>query len=123
MRFEFHRLKSVPLKPGNHVLMFVVRKLDCELAFCFRFQGLIRTVRITESEACCFARGGFWMAHRADCRTGPNHRLAREELLPMTTNAGGVFGKISNIGKVSLGCPSGRNLMAFIASKALVFIR
>lgn len=40
----------------DHVLMFVVRKLDGELALVFRLRRLISTVRFAESEAPIFAR-------------------------------------------------------------------
>lgn len=120
MRFDTHRLKSVP---RNHVLMFVMRKLYGELALVFRLRLLFRIVRLAESKAAIFARRRAHMTNGADSRPGSNHRLAREKLLPVTTHTRVVIWKVGHVRKISLCRPRRRNLVAFIACETLMLVR
>src|SRR5512132_2696144 len=70
---------------GNHVLMPIVRELDCELE---------RGRRITECKSRFIARRRFRMANGADCRP-----CTAEKLRPVTTHTGVVAGIIFNIRK------------------------
>ena len=72
---------------SNHVLMFVVRKLDRELALVFRFKGLIRVIRFAESEAPSFFGRSAQVADCANCWASAAECLSGKELLAMTTNA------------------------------------
>ena len=124
MRFRPHSLKSVPLtRISDHVLMLVMRKLDRELPVFLRPGCLTSIVGITEGEACIVTRRGAHMTNGADGRAGSDHSLPREELLPVTTNAGVVIGKISDVGKISFGVPRGWDFVTGIARQALVLIR
>jgi len=124
MRFRPHRLKSVPLTGiSDHVLMLVMRKLDRELPFFFRPGWLTSIVGITKGEACIVTRRGAHMTNGADGRAGSDHRLAREELLPVAANAGIVIGEISDVRKVSFGVPRGWDFVTGIAREALVHFR
>src|SRR6185437_1802943 len=120
MKGSIHRLKSVPHR--DHVLMFVMGKLNRELALVFCLRLLRRVVGLAESEAGLLARRGAHMTYRADCRPGSNHRLAREELLAMTTNARIMIGKVGHVGKISLRSPASRNLVTFVAGEILVLV-
>lgn len=103
--------------------MLVVRKFNRELALFLCLKSLIRIIRFTESEARSFARSSPRVTDRADCRPGATERLPGKKLLPMTLNTGIVSGKISHIGKVSLGRPGRRNFVTRVAFEALVFSR
>ena len=70
---------------GNHVLMPIVRELDCELE---------RGRRITECKSRFIARRRFRMANGADCRP-----CTAEKLRPVTAHTGVVAGIIFNIRK------------------------
>src|SRR6266436_2736355 len=102
--------------------MFVVRKLDGELAFIFWLGGLGRHVRFAEDEAPVCARCGAHMADRADSRTRAGERLPREKLLSVTTNTGIMVWKISDIRKITLCGPYRGNFVTGIASQTLVFV-
>ena len=104
---------------SDHVLMLVVRKLDRELPF-FRPGWLTSIVGITECEASAFSGRGAHVANGADGWTGTAESLARKELLAVTTHAGLVIGKISDIGKISFGVPRGWDFVTGIAGKALM---
>src|SRR5438094_1739055 len=113
MRFQPRRLKSVPLTAiSDHVLVLVMRKFDRELPFFFRPGWLARVVRLAERETCVFPGRGAHVTHRANGWASANERLTCEKLLPVTTDAGIVIRKISNIGKVSFRVPRGRNFVA-----------
>src|SRR5713226_9347830 len=102
--------------------MFVVRKLNRELAFVFRFRSLISVVRFAKSEARIFARRG---AHMTDCANrgaGADESLSRKELLPVATHTRIVIGKVCGIGKISLRRPGGRQLVTGVAHETLVFL-
>ena len=101
--------------------MFVMGELDRELPFFYWLGGLARVVGFAEGEASIFSRRDAHVAHGADGRAGPDHRLPREELLPVTTDTSIVFGKIGSIWKISLRGPGSGNFMTGIAGEALVF--
>lgn len=103
--------------------MFVVGKLDRELPFIFRFCGLARAIRFAEGEAAVFARRGAHVTDRADSRTRAGERLTREKLLSMTTYAGIVVWKISDIRKITFCSPCGRNFVTAITAQTFVFVR
>lgn len=103
--------------------MFVVWKLDGELAFVFRLRRLIGIVRFAESEARVFARRGAHVTDSANRRAGAGERLPREELLPVAANAGVVIGKVRGVWKISFRCPLGRKCMTGVAREALVLLR
>ena len=107
---------------GDHVLMFVVGKLDRELPFIFWFCSLAGAVRFTENEAPLFARGGAHMADRANSRTSAGERLSREKLLSMTTDAGVVIWKISHVRKVTFCRPGCRHFVTGVADQSLVLV-
>ena len=109
-------------KHRDHVLMFVVGELDSELALVFWFRLLRRVVGFAETEACFLAWRGAHMTHGADCRASSDHRLAREELLPVTTNARIVIRKVGRIGIISLRSPASRNLVTFVARETFVLV-
>ena len=102
--------------------MPVVWKLDGELPLVLWLRGLLGIVRFAESET----RGGAWgrsqVTDGADCGTRATHRLGRKELRTMTTNAGIVIGEVSDIRKIALRIPDGRNLMTGIAGEAFMFV-
>src|SRR6266849_2861432 len=100
--------------------MFVVRKLDRELTLVFGFRDLIRIVGLAESEARVFARSGAQVTDGANRRPTAAERLAGEELLPVTTNACVMIGKICNVGKFSLCGPGRRDFMTGVAGEAHV---
>lgn len=103
--------------------MFVVRKLNRELAFFFRLRRLIRVIRLAKSKARIFARRGAHMTDCANRRAGADERLPRKELLPVATHTRIVIGKVCGVGKISLRRPRGRQLVAGVAREALVFLR
>ena len=109
-------------KSSNHVLMFVVRKLDGELPFIFWFGGLAGAIRFAENEAPSFAWRGAHVTDRTDSRTRAGERLPREKLLSVTTNAGIMVWKISDIRKITLCGPCRGNFVTGIASQTLVFV-
>ncbi len=102
--------------------MLIMWKFDRELAVVFRLRRLIGIVRAAENETFIFTRSSFHMTNRADGRPRTNHRWASKELLPMTTHAGIVIGRVSDIGKVTLGIPFSGNLVTVIAFQTLVFV-
>ncbi len=106
----------------NHVLMFIVRELDGELAFVFRLRRLTSIVRFAESEPRIFARRGAHVTDRADRRAGSGEGLPREKLLTMAANAGVVIGKVCGVRKISFRRPCGRQLVTGVAREALVFL-
>src|SRR5712692_5957662 len=103
--------------------MFVVRKLDGELAFVFRFRSLIRIVRFAKSEPRIFARRGMYVADRANRRPRAGECLPPEELLPVAAYTRIVIGKIRGVGKIPVRRPGGRQLVAGVARETLVFFR
>src|SRR5947207_10770827 len=103
--------------------MFVMWKFNCELALVFRFHRVRGDVRFSKREALIFARRGAHMTDRADGWACARHRLAREELLAMTTNARIVIREISHIRKLSFGIPRRRNFVTGIAFETLVLVR
>lgn len=107
---------------GNHVLMPVVRKLNRELTLVLWLGRLIGIVGFAKGETRSFARRRAHVTDRAGCRTGSAHRLSRKKLWPMTTYAGFVIGKISDVWKIALRVPVGRNLMTGIAGKRFVLL-
>lgn len=87
--------------PGDHVLVFIVRKLNHKLAGRGRF---------SKCETCVVPWRYLRVATAANCRL-----RAFEELLPMTTHAGSMTWKICSVGKLSYLFPvSGWNLVAGI---------
>jgi hypothetical protein len=106
----------------DHVLMFVVRKLDHELSFIFRFYRLVSRVRFAKREAYLRARCSLHMTYRANSRTGSHERLSGEKLLSMTTDAGIVVREVSYIGKIAAGRPWRGNLVTRVASQAFVLV-
>src|SRR2546425_3860633 len=124
MRFEPHRLKSMPRAAiSDHILMLVMRKFDRELPFFFRPGWLARVVGLAERETCVFARRGAQVTHHANGWASANERLTREKLLSMASHARVVIGKIGHVREISFGIPRGRNFVATIARQALVLIR
>ena len=103
--------------------MFVVGELDRELSFVFRFRSLARAIRFSEDEAPVFARRGTHVTNRANNRARAGERLAREKLLSMTTDTGIMVWKVSNIRKITLCGPCGRNFVAGVTHQTLVFVR
>src|SRR6266567_7294855 len=123
MRFEPHRLKSVPrAASSDHILVLVMREFDRELPFFFRPGWLARVVGPAEREASFFPGCGAYVANSANGWAGAAECLTREKLLPVTTDAGIVIGKISHVREISFGIPRGRNFVATIARQALVLI-
>ena len=114
------RMKSAPLR--NHVLMFVMRKFDLELALIFWFRSLIRAIRFAESEAAIFARRGAQVAYGTNRRASSDRRLTREELRPVATHTRVVIRKISRVRKYATGSPRCRNLVTGIALETFVFV-
>jgi hypothetical protein len=100
-----------------------VRKLDGELPFVFWFHGLVCPVWFAESKARIFAGRRALVTDGANRRAGSSHRLPREELLSMTTHAGGVIRKVSYVRKISLRAPGCGNFVAVIAGEAFVLRR
>src|SRR4029077_6089974 len=94
----------------DHVLMFIVRKLNQELA---------RGSRITKCETCVVPRRNSRVA------TATNHRSgAFEELLTMATHTGSMTGKICNVGKLSYFFPvSGWSFVAGVAGALMLLSR
>ncbi len=121
MRSNPRKLKSVP--PGNHVLMFVVREFDLELALVFWLRGLIRAIRFAEGETSLFTRRGAQVTYRTDRRASADRRLTREELRPMTTHARVVIREIRDIRERSVCGPCRRNFVTSVAFETLVFVR
>ena len=105
----------------DHVLMFVVGKLDRELPFIFCFGRLARAIRFSEDKAAVFARRGAHVTDRADSRTRAGKRLAREKLLSMTTDTSIMVWKVSDIGEITLSGPCGGNFVTGITRQTLVF--
>ena len=103
--------------------MFVMRKLDHELALVLRFHSLVRIVGIAKRKPYIFARRGADMTNGANGGTGADDCLAREELLAMATNTRVMIGKVSDVRKVPFGSPDGGDLMAVIATEAFVLFR
>ena len=102
--------------------MFVMRKLDFELSFVFRFRSLVRAIRFAESETTIFARSRAQVTNGADRRAGTAHRLTRKELRPVTTHARVVIGKVSRVRKCTTSSPCRRNLVTSVALETLVFV-
>ena len=102
--------------------MFVVRKFDFELPVVFWLRRLIRAIRFAKSEPALFARRGAQVTDRADGGAGAAHRLTREKLLPVTTHARVVIGKVSGVWKCTTSGPCRRNLVAGVALEAFVFV-
>jgi hypothetical protein len=100
-----------------------MRKLDRELPFFFRPGWLTSSVGISEDEAGILTGRGPYMTNSADGRAGADECLSCEKLLPVTTNAGVVIGKISNVRKISLRGPRRWNFVTGIAGEAFVLIR
>ncbi len=63
------------------------------------------------------------MTNGTNGRTRRDERLPGEELLTMTTHAGIVIGKISDIGEFALCGPDCRNFVTGAAFQALMFFR
>ena len=103
--------------------MFVVGELDRELPFVFRFCSLARAIRFAEDEAPVFARRGTHVTDGANNGTRARERLVREKLLSMTTDTGIMVWKVSNIRKITLSGPCGRNFVTGITHQILVFVR
>src|SRR5207253_3205676 len=80
-------------------------------------------VRPAKREARVFSGRRSDVANGADGWAGSNHSLSREELLPVTANAGIVIGKVRHIRKIAFGIPRGRNFVAGIAGETFVLIR
>lgn len=106
----------------NHVLVFVMRKFDFELALILWLRSLIRTVRFAESEAAIFARRGTQVTDSTDRRASADRRLTREELRPVATHARVVIRKISRVRKCTTGSPRCRNLVTGVALETFVFV-
>ena len=119
-RFVFRRTEASQRR--DHVLMFVVRKLDRKLPFIFWFCRLISRIRLAKSEARIFARRGAHVTDGTDRRARAGKSLSREELLTMAANAGVVIGKVCGVGKISLRRPLGWQLVTGVAREALVFL-
>lgn len=119
-RFVLRRTGSSPRR--DHVLMFVMRELDRELAFVFGLRRLTSIVRLAKSEPHILARPGAHVTDGADCRAGAGESQPREELLPVTTHTRIVIGKVRRVGKISLRRPRGRHLVTGVAREALVFL-
>jgi hypothetical protein len=102
--------------------MLVVGKIDRELTLVFRFGRLIGIVGLAKDETRSLARRGAQVTDRADCRTSSAHCLARKKLWPVTTDAGIVIGKISDVGKIAFRVPGCRYLMTSIAGKRFVLL-
>jgi len=62
------------------------------------------------------------MAGGADNRPASDARLAREELLAMTTHAGIVIGKVGGVREFAFRVPVGRNVMTSIALQRFMFV-
>jgi hypothetical protein len=107
---------------SNRVLMLVVGKLARELPLLFLFHWELRDVGRAKREARVFTGRG---AHVTDCanrRARSAHCLSREKLLPVTTHASVMIGKISDIGKVSFRIRSSWDFVTSIARQALVLV-
>src|ERR1043166_1582020 len=98
--------RETPKRSRNHVLMFVVRKLD---------QKLFRRNRIAKRKTRVVAGRDSRMASRA------NYRLrSLEKLLAMTADAGVVSGEVGHVGEVSYFFPvAGRDFVASVAGAAM----
>lgn len=120
MRSNPHRLKSVP--PGNHVLMFVVRKIYLELALVFWLRSLILAIRFAEGETSFFARRGAQVTYRTDRRASADRRLTGKKLRPVTTHARVVIREIRDIRERSVCGPCRRNFVTSVAFETLVFV-
>ena len=103
--------------------MFVVWELDSELPFIFRFHCQAGDIRFAEIESPIFARRGPHVTDRADRWTGAHESLSCEKLLSMTTDAGVMVWKVSDVGEVTLRRPACGQLVTCIAGQALVFFR
>jgi hypothetical protein len=103
--------------------MFVVGKLNRELPLIFWFDGLACAIRFAEDKAPVRARCGAFVTDRANSRTRAGQRLPREKLLSMTTDAGVVIWKVSDVRKITFRGPCRRNFVTGIASQTLVFVR
>ncbi|SRR6266436_7667732 len=103
--------------------MFVVRKLDGELSFVLWFCRLAGAIRFAENKPAILARSGAHVTDRANSRTRPDERLAREKLLSVTTDTGIVVWEVSDIRKITFRGPGRGDLVARIASQTLMFIR
>ena len=103
--------------------MFVVRELNREFTFVFGFQRLTRAVGPAKREARVFSGRRSDVANSANGWAGAAECLTREKLLPVTTDAGIVIGKISHVREISFGIPRGRNFVAGIARETFVLIR
>ena len=106
----------------NHVLMFVVRKLDLELPLVFKLRSLVSTIRFTKSEPAIFARRRPHMTDCANCGAGTAHCLTREELRPVATHTRIVIRKIRDIGECAVRSPGSRNPVTGVALQTLVFV-
>ena len=99
-------------------------KLDRELPYSrlLYFSDFDCRVGLAKGEARIFTRRGAHMTNGADGRAGADHRLTREELLPMASHAGIVIGKIGDIRKLSLRVPCSWDFVTSIARQAFVFV-
>jgi len=106
--FIAQALKDSGEDSRDHVLMFIVRKLN---------QKLAGGRRITKREA------GFVSRRDLRVATAANYRFcAFEKLLTMTTHAGSMTGEVCDVGKLSYLFPvNGWNFVAGVAG-ALVFL-
>src|SRR5216684_2172097 len=106
----------------DHILMFVVRELDGELALVLRLRRLTSIVRFAESEARIFAWRSAQVTDSAYCRASAGQGLPREELLTMAAHTRIVIGKVRGVGKISFRRPHGRELVTCVATETLVFV-
>ena len=108
---------------SNHILMLVMGKLDRELPFIFRLWHLAGNIRFPESVSPIFARRRTHVTDSANRRTGAEERLSRKELLSMTTDAGVMLWKVSDVGKITFRRPFSWDLVTGIAGEVFVFFR
>ena len=107
----------------DHVLMFVVRELDGELAFVFRLRRVSSIVRFAKSETRIFARCGARVTDSANRRASAGESLPRKELLSVAAHAGVVIGKVCGVREISFRRPVGRQFVTSVARDAFVFLR
>ena len=95
---------------GDHILMFVMRKLDIEL---------FGTARIAKGKSCGVARRYFRVTDSADCRL-----RAFEELRAMTADTSVMTWIVSNVGKIPDLLPvRGGRFVACLAGFLMLFRR
>jgi hypothetical protein len=122
MQFDPPRLRFISLNLSGRVLMLVMGKLDRELPFLFLLHRELRDVGRAKREAHLFTWRGAHVTDGANAWACSHQHLAREELLPMTTHAGIVIGKIGDIGKVSFRIPCSWDFVTSIARQGFVFV-